>query len=37
MYQQDRQGTCNVTMGRVRATIFAVNKQQVIHIMSVRL
>jgi hypothetical protein len=35
--KQDRQSTHNATLRRVRATIVAVEKQQVLHIPSVRL
>ena len=33
--EQDRQCTCKLTLRRVRATISAVEKQQVLHIVSV--
>jgi len=35
--EQGRQYACNVTMLRVPATIVSVDKQQVLHILSVRL
>jgi hypothetical protein len=34
---QEGHCTCNVTVGRVRATIAAEEKQQVLHILSVNL